>query len=122
MAEPGAAVLRSGFAPPAPGELRAPNPAGTMTRKRDSSEVEELRVVRPGVAPWGSWRPEPRANAAVGAPGGARPMSLGARRLVRCLLRAAFGTLRCGVPHQRLPAHHPLVREGTKRKRHPVRF
>jgi len=28
MAEPGAAVLRSGFAPPAPGEIRAPVPGG----------------------------------------------------------------------------------------------
>src|SRR5262249_48065949 len=31
-----------------------------------------------------------------------------------CLSRAAFGTHRCGVPHQRLPAHHPLLFEGKK--------
>src|SRR5712691_3224080 len=58
-----------------------------------------------------------------GAPGGARPTSLGAGRLVR----------RPGVPRwarqgagasrtERLPALYPLVCEGTKKEASPVRF
>ena len=47
------------------GRLRAPNPAGTTTRKRDGSEVEELRCCGPGWHPGTRGRPEPRTNAAV---------------------------------------------------------
>jgi len=92
---------------PGPGRASGSEPAGTMTRKARQLRGRGAPCCAARGGTLGLVATRTLCKCRGGAPGGERPTLLGARRLVRCLLRAAFGTLRCGVPHQRLPAPHP---------------